>query len=93
MKPIGYFPSGGHIFVTGYELKDGALVRPPQQGFMGFLRPGHQQMFCINVGSSFGVLSVLDVYAETAEGEDWPFCIDDLRVGFLDDNDDDDAGN
>lgn len=85
MKPLGATPVFLSFIVQGWVIESGRAVDYAAVSVM-YLREGHQPVFNLDVTRWVTWqknVSVIEMWAQTREGEDWEFCVDDVRIELV----------
>jgi hypothetical protein len=90
-KPMNYTPRYTAVFVNAYGIVNHS-IRTHYSLASTYLTEGYQPSFPINITQYFPTwgrdVNMVEIYAETPEGEDWDFCVDNLMVEFKEGGDD-----
>ena len=86
VKPVGAAPLYLSIIFQGWVIEHGRAVDYASAS-LTYLTAGHHgplklELYkpWVNWRKNF---TVVEMWAQTQEGEDWPFCVDDLVVGLV----------
>ena len=89
-KLLGNTTALSSIFMRCYGVVDGEIRHSHSMGIT-FSRGGYHEPFHIEPGEVFRgwgkKVNLMEIYGETARGDDWEFCIDDFEVEFVDGGD------
>jgi hypothetical protein len=88
---MNYTPQYTTVFINAYGIVD-KEVRTHYSLASTYLREGHQPSFPLNITQYFPTwgknVNMVEIYAQTPDGTDWDFCIDNVMVEFVERGDD-----
>jgi hypothetical protein len=85
-KPMNYTPLYTAVFINAYGIVNNTVLSHYSLAST-YLTEGYQPSFPLNITQFFPTwgkgVNMVEMYAQTPDGEDWDFCVDNLMLEFL----------
>jgi hypothetical protein len=84
---MNYTPQHTAVVINAYGILPNRTVLTHYSLTSTYMTKGWQTNFSLNITKHFPAwgrrVNMVEIYAQTAEGKDWEFCVDDLLVEFV----------
>jgi hypothetical protein len=85
-KPMNYIPRYTAVFINAYGIVNHTVLNHYSL-VSTYLTAGYQPSFPLNITQVFPTwgrgVNMVEMYAQTPDGEDWDFCVDNLMLEFV----------